>query len=416
MAKNYYDNQKIYLRPLLASIPLFLFYTIILTLITAILSLHDAIQPFFLSLLLSHQLPQKLPKETLDYFMQAFFFHIITYACYLFIEKNIKKNNQNKLNKDTWRGVSTLCDKTHKPKKIKSKEPSQFAHKKIKHHLLINQIESILKQHKNHYAGAGHGVGIYQHSINVYKNALKMPHRDPLLPVCSIMHDLGKITSYGAKNEVLKNHANESISIITPFDKFSNLSNEDKNLITLVVRYHHSKTVPILNGVNLEKLSTLRQQLKSCDQKATVNEKERFVEENIDLQKIVQSFWNKKKNHLLLQQPGMRKNKKTNGWKRGQYIYLIEQTIREEGLNELSIDEMSALGKREQGKLHLFTIELMKFLNTQNNLVTRVKNVKANKNGLFRIKSGKNIYNGIIIITDNNIKEYEDTSYDITVI
>ena len=325
----------------------------------------------------------------------------------LFTQKNKKT-----LNSDQWVNLNSLHHHLPKPEKLPTQSPAiQYSGT---YGAINHRIASLLAAKPQAFAGIGHGVGLYEHTQNVVKKAQALEFADPLLVTAALLHDLGKLTSYDAQKKPIKDHADESIRLIVAWDEWQALAQSDRDVLILLVRYHHKDNVPITKSVDLDRLGILRQQLKSCDCSATASEKKKLVEQ-ADIDAMVKSFWDKAKTNLRLQYAGGAKTRKTHGWRKGDRLYLMESMLREESKDEAYLDLRAALGRRKAGEQHPFTQSLIKILREEGRLIDRVGELSS-KDGLFSIKSGIKVYNGILVVKHlPEEKDYPETTYDISV-
>lgn len=369
---------------------------------------------------------------------------ILTGLYVLFRISTRKKRGQKAT--DSFRGVSITLDCM--PKTIPLKTDKTIKLKLPGAKLSADQLKmgetlmAMLAADKKAYAGAGHGVGLYEHTMNVLKEALNKEDADPLLPLVAIAHDIGKITSFKeiGKDEwvTIKRHDKEGSRIITDTPEWWAMSSPEKEILILAVRYEHSvkdfpDNYPKLGKEEMARARRVLEQLREIDGFATKGEKEKVIEE-VPIEEVLLKAFMSSVLEAPYQIPNLGKGIQAIGWreKDSDRLWFMERGLREFAMKRINHDTAAALGgeHREKNEVHKFTKTLLKVLHDKGWLVTEVCSLpdpdgvvdtweaKPEK-ALWDIKAGEKGFNAVFAVDmpeENRQSLPANTLYDLQVV
>lgn len=283
---------------------------------------------------------------------------------------------------------------------------------------LLNAIMGTLGARKDAYCGDGHGVGVYEHSVNVIREALENEDVDANLVLTAAAHDLGKLTSFRKRSngewESIRLHSNESARILAGMPEWWELEPLQREAIRLAVKFDHApEKLPHLRhplgATDLARELIFR--LRKVDGEATRQEKEVIKEKMGDLPTMAVQAFVDALPQMAFHTRGTPKGSTTCGLKKGNRLYIFEPFMREFVMGRMTPDEAAALGGdyRKQGQAAEFTHHLLKGLYQEKWLVTR-EECRETENSdprmvemqwysaFWDIKSGKADKNGVIIV------------------
>lgn len=269
-----------------------------------------------------------------------------------------------------------------------------------------------------HYAGAGHGVGLLEHSLNVTVEAAKKCTPTFKLPlIAALAHDIGKLITFkpdgkgGWKREGL--HTRESARILATLPAFGKLPEAEQRALLLAIKYDHAPNkMPQLAGDKESSMLAMRiiSALTHADKIATAEEKERHLErvnpEDLLWKDFVDNF-----REASVVSRGIKRmvSNQVNNPSNSPYVYLYEMPWREAALARLPEEVAAALDltRRDRGKIAKYSKILLDRLRQEGVLVESVK-INGEKvsvppeNPLWDIKSGEGekavVFKGAIVL------------------
>lgn len=244
---------------------------------------------------------------------------------------------------------------------------------------LAEELLQLLLQSPDHYAGAGHGVGLLEHTLNVVTEAaakVTTEFRMPLLAALS--HDIGKLITFqpdgqgGWKRKGL--HSRESARIIATLPSFQELPELHQRALLLAVKYDHAPNkMPELRGERDAVTLAMRtiSALSQADRKATADEKERHLERLQPEDLLWKDFVD-----FLREAPVVQRGKKgvanqVNNPPDSPYLFLYEAPWRDAAVHRLPAEVAAALDltRRDAGKMAKYTRILVERLRKEGVLV-----------------------------------------------
>lgn len=244
---------------------------------------------------------------------------------------------------------------------------------------LAEELLQLLLQSPDHYAGAGHGVGLLEHTLNVVTEAaakVTTEFRMPLLAALS--HDIGKLITFqpdgqgGWKRKGL--HSRESARIIATLPSFQDLPELHQRALLLAVKYDHAPNkMPELRGERDAVTLAMRtiSALSQADRKATADEKERHLERLQPEDLLWKDFVD-----FLREAPVVQRGKKgvanqVNNPPDSPYLFLYEAPWRDAAVHRLPAEVAAALDltRRDAGKMAKYTRILVERLRKEGLLV-----------------------------------------------
>ena len=274
---------------------------------------------------------------------------------------------------------------------------------------LCAELVELLSSYEGHYAGAGHGVDLLDHTFNVALEAVGRCTPEFRLPlVAALAHDIGKLITFKKTQDgwVRKGyHSREGARILASLPAFSALPLSDQRALILALKYEHtSNALPTLGGdVQATKTATrLLFALTASDKTATAAEKDRNLikiqPEDLLWKDFVDNFFN-----VPVLQMGKKNNKNQINNPRGPYVYLYEVTWREAAIARLP-EEIAAvldLNRRDTGRIAKYTRILVDRFRKEGLLIEEHEGMKVPAdNALWNIRSGmigKDLDQGIAI-------------------
>ena len=232
---------------------------------------------------------------------------------------------------------------------------------------LANEIFSMLAAHQNTYTGPGHGVGLYDHSLNVCKQMIEDDDCDAMMLLATAAHDLGKITKEAkdasGKVFLLPGHAQESARLLSAMESWARLGQDERELLRLAVKFEHDPdSLPMVTRPPRDAVMGLMKRLKRSDRIATSMEKAVVMSKVPDHSEIAYAAFDTALSMLPLRGRARQDNVTTCGFRKGDRLYLLEQVLREKVLLGYLPKDVAAaweLKFREGGNLHPFTESLL---------------------------------------------------------
>lgn len=271
---------------------------------------------------------------------------------------------------------------------------------------LADEMLGLIATKPDTFAGDGHGVGLYEHTLNLLELVGDLKNPDPMLALAAIGHDMGKLLAYkkiGKTWQRISDHGIQSGRLIKVLPAYHAMDQLEAEAIHAAVRYSHRPDHVPVNLECINEANRLIEGLKKLDGNATKKEKEELLAARDMAGEITALFW-EKIGGLPFYRRGRRRNEKTIGWRYGKRLYLNEPALRDTLLELLDRDVSAALGKfRRGGKVHVLTQNLMAELDKQGVLVREVEHEGIRyelppEAALWSIQSGNTVFNGVFII------------------
>ena len=230
---------------------------------------------------------------------------------------------------------------------------------------LCSEIVALLSSYEGHYAGAGHGVDLLDHTFNVVDEAVKRCTPEFRLPlIAAFAHDIGKLITFKKDDkgewERKGYHSREGARILASLPSFPKLPLVEQRALILVLKYEHtSAAIPIVAGdVQAKALaSRVLMDLTQADKQATAAEKDRNLEKLQPEDLLWQDFVDNIRNVPVLQMGKTKVKNQINHPRNHPYIYLYEVPWREGAISRLPEEVAAALDliRRDQGRLAKYT-------------------------------------------------------------
>ncbi len=323
--------------------------------------------------------------------------------------------------KDTYRGVGITLDRMARPAVLPAKAVQcKLPGTKLggTQQRLADVLLGILAANRGAFAGDGHGVDLYDHTINVLTRALNLEGADPLLPLAAIAHDIGKLTAYqviGGNHVAVRHHDRESGRILANLSEWWDMPLPDRHVLLLAVRYEHAmgdvpSSYPDLSAEDLKRVNLLIGQLREIDGLATQDEKKEVLAD-LPLPEMVLRAFMDTIPVAPFQVPQLAPGIAAVGWRVGNRIWVIEQVFRELAIKRLHPDVAAALGgeHRASGRLHPFTENLLAVLQQRRWLMLEAESAPSEQgeirhwtlkpsNALWDIRSGKKTFKAVFAV------------------
>lgn len=334
---------------------------------------------------------------------------------------------------ESWRDIEVSIGKLPHPEweRNRDTEPmlpihfssykKQFEALPSEHRAVLKETLSVIAAHPDAYVGPGHTESLLEHTLNVLETTWNEmgSNTDPLLPLLSAAHDMGKIRAW-KKNKRgewrrVGWHDEWSARLFSGLDSFPTLPEEDKRVAMIALRYAHKfSRAPILPQKETERLVRLHQLQESADRTATAAEKQAVLEVNAESmpELLTRAFLESLTNELLFYGARLPKGSKASVWRRGQRLHLSEPAVREAVIKNLPENVAAAVeSSRRPGEINSVTLALIDALRVQGWLVealpepgTRVTDEKkevplmiANP-PLWNVRSGNINLNGLLVV------------------
>ena len=261
------------------------------------------------------------------------------------------------------------------------------------------ELVQLMGEHPGHYAGAGHGVDLLEHTFNVAEEALTRCTSDFRLPfIAAFAHDIGKLLTF-RKDEAggwtrVGLHSREGARILSALPSFPSLPLIDQRALILALKHgHNSHNIPVLGGD--EAATVLAQRilysLSAADKSATAAEKDRNLEKLQPQDLLWQDFTQNLRNAPVVQRGKKGGSNQLNIPLGSPYVYIYEAPWRESAVTRLP-EEIAAvldLHRRDNGKIAKYTKILLERLEQEGLLVKEHEGMKTPEdNPLWNISSG----------------------------
>jgi len=244
---------------------------------------------------------------------------------------------------------------------------------------LSEELLQLLLASPDHYAGAGHGVGLLEHTLNVVTEAAAKVTPEFRMPlIAALSHDIGKLITFqpdgdgGWKRKGL--HSRESARILATLPAFQQLPELHQRALLLSVKYDHAPNkMPELRGEREAVTLAMRtiSALSQADRKATADEKERNLERLQPEDLLWKDFVD-----FLREAPVVQRGKKgaanqVNNPPESPYLFLYEAPWRDAAVRRLPEEVAAALDltRRDSGKMAKYTRILVERLRKEGLLV-----------------------------------------------
>lgn len=295
---------------------------------------------------------------------------------------------------------------------------------------LLMEILETLASHPDAYCGAGHGVSLLEHTANVLEKLFERPNVPRMAACLAAAQDLGRITAFEKNKESgqwvqRKNIGRESARHLALMSSWWALPPDDRFALLLAVKYSQDVQKlpnPTRDGRIFQMSKRLLDAVVQVGNEVTRTEKQRVLDKH-DLPRLVFGAFRDSLPHLPFYIPGSPKGIKAAGFKQGNRLYLLEIQVRERTLARIDLDVREALKTASAGKLKLapFTSELLLGLDREGWLVKEIGKLKLSpKEALWKVRSGKNEYTGVIIVDVPedalSLLPAEDTRFEIQVL
>ncbi len=269
---------------------------------------------------------------------------------------------------------------------------------------LTQEILELLAAHPKAYVGDGHGeITLLEHTLNVMRRGFDVEDADPLLPAVLAGHDMGKTTAFIRRGEewlAVRPHDKESGRLLALLPSYWSLTQDDRKLIAQAIRYSHSLWDAPHDGVDMDRLKRLINQMKLADGEATAEEKQDVLEK-LPLPEIAFRAFLSVLPELPFQEPGLPRKTAAAGWRVDNRVYLLENLVRDSAIAKLDKHTAAALGgrHREQAKVAKYTANLLMAFDEAGWLVKKIGKARTPVDeALWRIKAGNCTFKGVIIL------------------
>lgn len=264
---------------------------------------------------------------------------------------------------------------------------------------LCAEIVELLHSYEGHYAGAGHGVDLLEHTFNVVEESVKRCTPDFRLPlIAAFAHDMGKLITFQKddKGEWIRKgyHSREGARILASLPSFAKLPLVEQRALILVLKYEHTfAALPNLGGdaQATALASRVLVSLTQADKEATAAEKDRNLEQMQPEDLLWKDFVDNIRNVPVLQMGKAKVKNQINHPRGHPYLYIYEVPWREGAIARLP-EEVAAvldLNRRDQGRIAKYTRIFTELLRKEGLLVESHEGMTAPPgNPLWNIRSG----------------------------
>ena len=264
---------------------------------------------------------------------------------------------------------------------------------------LCAELVELLHSYEGHYAGAGHGVDLLDHTFNVAEEAVKRCTPDFRLPlIAAFAHDIGKLITFKKddKGEWIRKgyHSREGARILASLPSFAKLPLVEQRALVLVLKYEHTfAAIPALGGDSQASAlaSRVLVSLTQADKVATAAEKDRNLEQMQPEDLLWQDFVDNIRNVPVLQMGKTKVKNQINHPRNHPYIYLYEVPWREGAVARMPQEVAAALdlNRRDQGRIAKYTRIFTEKLRKEGVLVESHEGMTTPPgNPLWNIRSG----------------------------
>lgn len=296
---------------------------------------------------------------------------------------------------------------------------------------LAEELFALLLSAPNHYAGAGHGVGLLEHSLNVLAETATRCTEELRLPfIAALAHDVGKLVTFVKVKGSGENgtevqwerkgwHTRESGRLLATLPAFEKLPLTEQRALILAIKYDHSpELMPVLadddNAFELAK--RIMMALGAADRAATAAEKDRNLQKIKPQDILWDDFAANVLTAPLVQRasPGARSRDNQINFPAGSpYLFVYEMTWREAAIRRLPEEVAAALDltRRDSGKLAKYTGILTQILREKGLLIDKHIDDKDQEwttpenLPLWDVMSGTTEIRGVLVIDANKLWE-----------
>lgn len=315
--------------------------------------------------------------------------------------------------------IEELIDECNKNSPLSKSDAKPFNenHKK----LLLDILFFIWKNKDNSYAGKGHGVDLYVHTISVLKEAWSQA-TDPLIPIAAAAHDAGKVLTF-KKTDDEKSwessglHDDFGMMFVATLSSFKNITDEEQLVLKVVIGYGHKEHKrPILPNNIEQRVQLIFSVINRADRTQTALEKKKILENAESPEMITNAFIEALKN-APFQTPETKRGASSVCFRKGEIVYLLEPGFRDLFLSQLPEDVAAAYGEgfRRIGNMSPPTVALINHLKKIGWLVERGNGMES-ECGLWSVEIGKKVFNGVLAVKlPSEIIEYlpEESIYEV---
>ncbi|MBE0468258.1 MAG: hypothetical protein IBX55_01950 [Methyloprofundus sp.] len=290
-----------------------------------------------------------------------------------------------------------------------------------KHKKLLTDILFYIWANKNSaYAGAGHGVDLYRHTISVLDQAWS-PGCDPLIPIAAAAHDAGKVMTF-KKNpdtndwEAKGFHDDFGMLLVATMDSFEELDEDEKLILKIVIGYGHKEHKrPVLENNIEQRVQEIFSVINKSDREQTAREKKEVLKSTTP--QIITEAFLKALTNAPFQTQNTKRGAESICFRREDIVYLLEPGFRDLFLNKLPDDVAAAYGEgfRRIGNMSPPTVALINHLKNLGWLVEE-GNGMTSECGLWSVEIGKKVFNGVLAVRlpENIIKSLPgDSVYEV---
>jgi len=298
---------------------------------------------------------------------------------------------------------------------------------------LFTEIAIALHNYPDAFVGDGHqGVTLYEHSLATV-NALDDDINDPLLPIITLAHDIGKILSHekNKHGEWVKkgNHDDLSALIVAQMKSYEKLGPDEQTLIETALRYSHKKHLaPELREDLQERFDKLFAESKEADVETTKEEKRKKLEDYTqeEIYELLYDAFIEGIKDALYNTPESPRNQASTIYRVKRRLYILYKGFLEELLQNLDPDLKALIAPKNLKNKKLvdaFSNELFAALEYKKILLTQYKDMKTVA-PLWEIRSESDnkkftVFTNVLIVDlPKELLEFTggETGYSITIV
>ena len=268
------------------------------------------------------------------------------------------------------------------------------------------------------FAGDGHGVGLFQHTINVCEKMLEGDDVTAQRMLVAAGHDIGKLACVRKRADgrryFERGHAQASAQLIAAMPEFMALPEAEGAEIRLAIKYEHNRwELPYVPGANTARISDMIQALRRVDGTVTAEEKRAVAAAAIpDDQRPTYAFelFTKIMPTMPIRSHENTGDRANVAFKRRQRLFILESGLRSFLETEMPPEMYAALNMehRVTGQVHPFIRNLMLGFDKEGWLLKKTKvqladgtteeiEVEAEK-AIWDIQSGTKAFYGVIVV------------------
>ena len=309
-------------------------------------------------------------------------------------------------NYDEYRGMRVTLSVLPQPKKVKFEEINVNLPKaKLSkaHQALLNQILGTIKMH-NVSAGSGHGVDLFEHTLNVLQKAIDFKIYDANTLCAIAAHDIGKISTFKKVNGKWVStgkHDNEGAKILSQLPAWFQMDFEDRWIVLYAVKYSHKPHLLPIVMRSRAKIEECLEKLRHIDHNTTAEEKVVVVEQIQQKQGIWEAL------ETFLREAHFRNSntpvgKKTGGFIRNNMVFISEEYLKHTFVRENFPDLYASHNEspKQKGFYTKLSKAIIKEFEQKDLLVKEYKDFKAGSpmEARWDIKAGDKQFSRMLII------------------